>query len=67
MKEYGRNYDPVSNRTWIYYECTQCGSRNITPTGKRQEGKNSICHYGCEKCGYTPKEEFVYAINGKVA
>ncbi len=45
---------------WVENKCPKCGSSNITPYDKRQEGKESICKYTCEEC----KEEIrdtVYA------
>jgi transposase-like protein len=32
--------------------CPQCGSINVTPYDKRQEGKLGVCKYICEDCGY---------------
>lgn len=66
MKEVLRKYDLISRRTWITLECTECGSRNLTPTGNRQKGRYSVCHYICEVCKHSPEEEFVYAVDGTI-
>ena len=66
MVEVGKHYDSISRRTWIDLECLECGSADITPMGKRQIGKSSLCYFLCEKCGYRSKDLITYAIDGNV-
>ena len=62
----GKHYDAKSNRTWVDRKCSLCGSSNITPTGKCQNGDRSMCYYLCEECGYQPEELFTYAYDGRL-
>ena len=35
---------------YIKHRCPECRGYNVTPIGKRQIGKDSICSYICESC-----------------